>query len=182
MVQFNELYITPDNKRLVIEAQVKDLQYYDNVYISRVIIDNQDTYKENTPSNDPVYTYDVESNSKKVRLELDYTDLTINNKMLFVYIQTTGNPASNTPCGMDNQTTLGVVINRYTIYKYIITNLKTLNNTCVPPAYFIDGILKIKALDLAIDTGHYIEAIKLYNKFYSKVRIITINNNCNCNG
>ena len=180
MVQFNELYITPNSKNLVIEAQVKNLSYYANVYIDKIIIDNQDTYKDNGPSNNPVYTYTASKNSKSIRLELDYTDLTITNKMLFVYIVTTGNPTSNTPCGMDNQTTIGVVVNRYLIYKYLMNNIKEMNNKCSLPQHFIDGILKLKSFDLSIDTGHYIEAIKYFNmfKFNNKTGII---NNCNCN-
>lgn len=182
MVQFNELYITPDSKRLVIEAQVKDLNYYNNVYISEVIIDNQDTYKDNGPSNSYVYKHTVSGNSKSVRLELDSTDLTINNKMLFVYIVTGGAPTIDTPCGMDNTITIGVVINRYIIYKYIMSNIKDIGNTCKPSKSFIDAILRLKALDLSIETGHYTEAINFYNKFFLSKKLNVTTNSCGCNG
>ena len=46
MVQFNELRITPDNKELIIDVSVKDLDIYTNVYLDYIMIDNQDTFIE----------------------------------------------------------------------------------------------------------------------------------------
>ena len=38
MIEFKELRVTPDGKTLIIDAAVKDLSYYDNVYIKSVTI------------------------------------------------------------------------------------------------------------------------------------------------
>ena len=46
MVQFNELRITPDNRELIIDVSVKDLDIYTNVYLDYIMIDNQDTFIE----------------------------------------------------------------------------------------------------------------------------------------
>ena len=62
MIQFNELRITPDGKKLVIDASVKDLNYYNNVYIDAVIVDTQNTYVSSGPSSKPVFYYEVATN------------------------------------------------------------------------------------------------------------------------
>ena len=56
MVEFKELKITPDGKNLIINASIKDLEYYKDVYIDSVIIDTQDTYLPSGPSSNPIYT------------------------------------------------------------------------------------------------------------------------------
>ena len=60
MVQFNELRITPDNKELIIDVSVKDLDIYTNVYLDYIMIDNQDTFIEDGPSDNPIYTHTIE--------------------------------------------------------------------------------------------------------------------------
>ncbi len=62
MVDFNELRVSPDRKNLIIDVSIKDLSYYENVYIDSIIIDTQDTYIPSGPSNSPIFTYEVISN------------------------------------------------------------------------------------------------------------------------
>lgn len=182
MIQFNELYITPDNKNLIIRAQVKNLEYYNNVYISEVVIDSKDTYIDNGPSDNTVYRYSVQGDSKSVYLNLDNIDLNLNEGLFFVYVITKGAPSSNTPCGMDNSVTVGAVINRYIAYKIIMSNIKDISNKCSIHRNFIDAILGLKAFDIAIETKHYIEAIKIYKKFIGASKYNISYNKCNCNG
>ena len=42
MVAFQELRITPDGQKLIIDVSVKDLEYYTNVYLDTIQIDTQD--------------------------------------------------------------------------------------------------------------------------------------------
>ena len=37
MVDFNELRVSPDRKNLIIDVSIKDLSYYENVYIDSII-------------------------------------------------------------------------------------------------------------------------------------------------
>lgn len=60
MIEFRELRITSDGKYLIIDAAVKEHSYYENVFIDSIVIDTQDTYVQNGPSNNPVYQYKVE--------------------------------------------------------------------------------------------------------------------------
>ena len=57
MIQFNTLKITQDGKNLIINASVKNLEYYTNVLIGSIVIDNQDTYSTRGPSSNPVYKH-----------------------------------------------------------------------------------------------------------------------------
>lgn len=216
MIQFNELRVTPDNKKLIIDASVKDLQYYNNVYIDAVIIDTQDTYVANGPSTKPIFSYEVptenetvysipecngctpvrteeddeicftgnEDGEKRVRLELDSRTLgvSLDSTLFFVYIVAKGVPSPDTPCGMDNQTTLGVVANLYPFYRSSVNYMKEVENDCDIPREFIDSILRFKAFELSIKTGHYTQAIKYWNKFFKEIKSTTINTGCKCYG
>lgn len=59
MIHFNELRYSKDNKYLVIDAAIDSQDYYDDVVINSIIIDNQDTFVANGPSSTPIYTYEV---------------------------------------------------------------------------------------------------------------------------
>jgi hypothetical protein len=215
MVQFNELRITPDGKYLIIDASIKNEEYYNNVIIDSIIIDSQDTFIPSGPSNNPLYTYKVSKqynnnvysisedcncnpvmtedksyclikndksvNDKSVRLILNTQDIgvSIQDNMLFVYAVTSGTPAPNTPCGMDNYYTLGTVVYLYSLYRQSIYYLKELDS-CNIPANLIDIILRIKAIELSIKTGNYTKAIQYWNKYIKGLSNHNISN-CKCN-
>lgn len=62
MIQFNELRVTPDGKRLIVDVKVPDIKYYENIYIDTIQIDNQNTFIENGPSSQPLYVYTIGDN------------------------------------------------------------------------------------------------------------------------
>lgn len=184
MVQFNELRIIPDGTQLIIDISVKDLEYYTDVYLDEILIDTQETFIETGPSTQIVYSKTVEGNLKSVRLELSTGDLlpSLKDNLFFVYVKTKGTPASNTPCGMDNITTTGVVTNLYPLYQQAFSYIKELSDTCIIPRNFINFILQYKAFQLAVRTGHYTEAIKFWKRLYQEVEYITVINKCGCYG
>ena len=59
MIHFNELRYSKDNKYLVVDAAIDNQDYYENVVLDSIIIDNQDTFVANGPSSNPIYTYKV---------------------------------------------------------------------------------------------------------------------------
>lgn len=65
MIHFNELRYSKDNKYLVIDAAIDSQDYYDNVVIDSIVIDNQDTFIANGPSSTPIYTYKVSDTYSK---------------------------------------------------------------------------------------------------------------------
>lgn len=190
MVHFNELRITSDGQHLIIDVSVLSEDYYKNVYIDSIVIDNQDTYVGSGPSSNPVYQYSVPDvmskltkkyvSSKHVRLDLTPTDLPLNG-LLFVYVRTKGTPAADTPCGLDNMTTLGTVTNMYPFYQQAMNYIGELANNCSVPQNFTDYILKMKGLELAMRTGNYTDAIKFYNKFFNgKENTVVRKGGCSC--
>ena len=44
MLDINELYITPDSKKMIIDVSVKDDEWHKDAYIESIIIDTQDTF------------------------------------------------------------------------------------------------------------------------------------------
>lgn len=59
MLQWNELRITPDGKHFIIDVSIEAQDYYDDIILDSIIIDNQDTYVANGPSSKPIYTYNL---------------------------------------------------------------------------------------------------------------------------
>lgn len=192
MIHFNELKITPDSKHLVIDVSVRNEAYYKNIYIDSIVIDNQDTYVGSGPSSKPIYTYNVPDiipkltneavSQKHVRLYLDSTDVGGSlNGLFFVYVRVKGTPTADTPCGMDNITTLGTVSNMYPFYQQAMDYIKEIESNCSFPQAFTDYILRLKALELAIRTGNYPDAIKYYNRFFSgKEKTFIRKGGCGC--
>ena len=122
---------------------------------------------------------------KSYRIEINKNDstLTFKDNLLFVYVKTNGTPASDTPCGMDEETTLGVTLYHYPIYNAMMNSIKELEKNCEVPKNFINSILRFKAFELAIDTEHYNQAIIYYNKFIKNISLNKVTSNkCNCYG
>lgn len=191
MVQFNELKISSDYIKLIIDVSVKDIAYYENVYLSEIYIDTQDTFVQSGPSNNTCYKkelYIIQDNTKvypkSIRLELGIDQIlpSLKDNLFFIYIKVTGNPSVDTPCGMDNSTTIGVIYDKYSIFKNAMNYIDEINNTCNIPKNFIDYILKYKAFQYSLNTGHYIKAIEYYNKFIKNINTNVQPVNCNCNG
>ena len=190
MVHFNELRITSDGQHLIIDVSVLSESYYKNVYIDSIVIDNQDTYVGSGPSSNPVYSYYVPNgvsqltkktySQKHVRLVLTPNDLPLNG-LLFVYVRAKGTPAADTPCGLDNITTLGTVTNMYPFYQQAMNYIGELASNCSIPQNFTDYIIKLKGLELAIRTGNYPDAIKYFNKFFkNKSDVVIRKGGCGC--
>lgn len=184
MIIIEELQVTKDAKNLIIGARVRKDRYYTDVYIDKIIIDTEETYVEGGPSKSPIYSKQLEGNNKEVNLSLDKLDLGVHpyNHLFFVYITVKGTPSSDTPCGMDNVNTLGVTMYSGDYYKTFMSYIKEMNNTCQVPQGLIDTILRYKALNASIDSGHYIQGIKYFNKWFSGKTTLPITSNCGCNG
>lgn len=191
MIHFNELKITPDNKHLIIDVSVSNESYYDNVYLDSIIIDNQDTYVGIGPSSNPIYEYTVHdtvspvtgapNGVKHIRLDLDTIDIENLQGLFFVYVRVKGTPSPDTPCGMDNIITMGTVTNMYPFYQQAMNYIGELASNCSVPQNFIDYILRLKGLELAIKTGNYPDAIKYYNKFFNgKESVVIRKGGCSC--
>ena len=184
MIQFNELRITPNDDKLIIDVSVKDLDIYSKVFLDSITIDNQDTFIENGPSDTPKYTHIIEdttpdsSGLKQYRLVLSSSDINTFDDLLFVYVKAKGIPDPSTPCNMDNTTTMGVVCNLRNILQSFMPYIREVESECNIPKKFIDYILRFKALELSITTGNYILAVRYWSKFF-KDKLINTSSTCN---
>ena len=183
MIKFTELRV--QKGRLTIVAEVREIDdYYDNVYIDKIIVDTQDTFTTSGPSANPIYSVTVDGNQKKFSITLSPTQLgieSIENTMFFVYAKAKGTPAPGTPCGFDDEYEVGVTFSLCPIYNATMGYVKQVNNTCEIPKDFVNMILQFKAIQYSIDSGHFTQAIAYYNKFYKNLSVNT-HSTCGCHG
>ena len=184
MIIFNKIKISQDYRYIIIDAEMDNSDYYKDMYIDSVIIDNQDTYTANGPSSNPIYTYQTQG-ERSIHLELTKVDLnisTLEKNMFFIYVIAEGTPAPDTPCGLDVNIVSKVLVNTYPIYRDIMKYIKELGDTCRTPYNLIDKLLQLKMLDICVQVGNNIEAIRIWKTYFRNIIDNNINTNCNCNG
>ncbi len=204
MIIFDQLRISDDGKRMYINAHVNKADYFNDIYIDSIVIQTADKVSETDPglpTSDYVYIKKTDENAKELNLVLEASDLSrswesdsnaiafgrgdMSNTLFFVYIKCKGTPGSCTPCRLDEETTLGVVFDENVLHQKVMDYTKELVADCSVPSAFIDFILLWNAFKSAIETEHYIPAIKFYNMLFDEVgkscQSRTIKT-CRCNG
>lgn len=177
MIRFNELRVTSDRKHLVIDVQIEELDYYQDVFLDTIIIDTQKTFIPTGPSSKPLMTIDC----GRVKHYRDYIDIdTIADNLFFVYAISVGEPLETTPCGLTEQSILGVTYDKYPMYLQGMSLLNQLNG-CDPAGDLIDYILTHKAFDISLQTGNYLKAIEYWNEFFNE-KEKNISYKCGCHG
>lgn len=195
MIKFNELRV--HNGHLLIDAEVRHTEklingqivdLYEDVYISQIKIDTQDTFLTTGPSENLIYESNISAGTKHITLDIDasdffveYQNIDMNKTMFFVYVIAEGTPSPYTPCGMDNMTSVGVTFSTCPIYNETIQYAKEIEKDCILPKAFINMILQYKAIQYSIVSGHYTQAVNYYKKFYNGLNT-DIKSPCNCNG
>lgn len=193
MIQFNELRIVEG--KLIIDISVKELACYDDVKIGSVKLDNQNTFSLNGPSDNAFVVPSGEihwgdTDHKTAHIELtqrtfleNTSTISLNNDLIFVYALVSDDsvPSPDTPCGMDNAYSSGAVANLKRLYNKGMSYIREVANSCEIPVGFADFILKYKAFVLSLKACDFQQAIKFWNKFFSKdTKIIT--RGCGCHG
>lgn len=204
MIIFDQLRISDDGKRMYINAHVNKADYFNDIYIDSIVIQTADKVSETDPglpTSDYVYIKKAEENAKELNLVLEASDLSrswesdpkaiafnrgdMSKTLFFVYIKCKGTPGSCTPCRLDEETTLGVVFDENVLHQRVMDYTKELVADCSVPSAFIDFILLWNAFKSAIETEHYIPAIKFFNMMFEEVgkscQSRTIKT-CGCNG
>lgn len=188
MIDFNNFQIYYNGNKIIIDVSIKEKSYYENVYLDSITIDTQDTFIQGGPSSKACYTHTIDGNQKQYYLEITQNDLipSLKENLFFVWVKAKGIPDPSTPCGEDNQTSLGILLWMYPIYKQVYCFADKIDcNNCNTDFYksFIDLILKIKSLQTAILLGDSTKALKYYNKFFKdKLNTNLLIKKCNCNG
>lgn len=201
MIRFNELKI--EDNYIIIDVQIEEDEYFKDMYIDSIVIDTQDTFIANGPSNKAIYTKTFNSedennpcittkmeenvffsNNNRVRIYISAKELNvdIHKTMFFVYAIAGGTPAADTPCRWDENKALHTLVDVQLLYNTMIQYVKELGKECSTPDNFINAILQFNAIDLALKTNQYPLAIELWKRFYSDIESNAVLPNCGCNG
>lgn len=181
MVVFEQCRIDDEGTKLILDVSIENLSYYDNVYISDIIITTEEGFTSKTDilRNKP----EIPDNCKRLRTCISASDMIgtdFNKHIYFVYIIVKGYPAPNTPCGMDNDTYMCVAVNMRPIYNKAMGYIRELKSSCDIPKGFIDMILRLKAFQLSLRTGNYPVAIEQWETFFKDRVSVSSSKNCGC--
>lgn len=170
MIKYNDLRIEGNN--LIIDFEVEDKSYYENVSIQGVRVDTPLTYGKNTP----YYIYDGDDVTR-YKNEVFIPD--VKKELLIITPQVYAALPPDTPCGADIIDT-AAIYDRNVLLDKGLGYLKELGDTCEISRGFVDYILKRYALDMAIATCNYRAAIK-YWQMLTITKGMTLKG-CGCHG
>lgn len=149
---------------------------------TQVMINNEESIVTKTPIG-----------PKEITLYVDAETLGVSNfneNIFFIYIFTEGTPklTDTDMCGIDEVKTMAIAVNLRPIYDRSMAYIKELGDSCHIPTGFIDRILRLKAFDLALKTGHFVEAIKQWHNLVENKPLVTpdfsgstsSSSGCNC--
>lgn len=201
-VIFDQLRISDDGSKMYLSAHVNKADYFKDVYIDSIAILTSEKVSETNPffpTSNYIYREDVEGNKKEINLVLTPEDFVrvwepepeamkfkgsdMSNTLFFVYIKTKNAPDSCTPCRLDEEMNLAVTFDENMLYQRVMNYTKELVKDCTTPTGFIDFILLWNAFKAAIETEHYIPAIKFFNMLFGTMNgKITDIKECGCHG
>lgn len=175
---------------------------FDKVYIDSITIVTADKVSETdpgVPTSDYIYKRTFKCNKKHVGLVLTAQDFmktwetdpramrflssNMSKTLFFVYVKVRGVPGKCTPCALDREYTVGVTFDVALLYQRVMGYTKELANTCEIPQDFADFILLWNAFKAAVETEHWIAAIKYYNMLFEGTTLPSSSNKgCGCHG
>ena len=188
MVRFNVLKISSDGSCFTVNVSVDSASYYTNRYITDIFIDSDTTFNNSTTHSDKAVHVELDEHQKSFIKTFSATELSgilssrsLKGRMLYVFVELDGAVTGDAPCNSDVDAFLGIAVDWNHIYHGSLKYMKQVTKECCNiPKEFIDYILRIKALELALKTGHYMTAKDLWNKFFSKKKYM-VSSICGCN-
>lgn len=107
------------------------------------------------------------------------------NSFFIVEVEVQGTPAENTPCKYDKSKESIVIYNKQLPFKQALGYLHDMDD-CTPSKSFIDFILRLKGLELAVAGCNYQQAAKYWKWFVGNVTDpcskVKRKSNCGCHG
>lgn len=206
MILFDQLRISDDGKRMYINARVNGADYFKDVYIESITIMTSDKVSETNPqipTSDFIFTKTMDEGTKELDLVLTTADFIktwestpqamafnqsdMSKTLFFVYIKAKvakdGSLGECTPCTLDEEITLGVVFDENILHQRVMDYTKGLIADCSVPVDFMDFILLWYAFKSAVDTEHYIAAIKFFNMLFGMgTNQDVLIKSCGCHG
>lgn len=124
--------------------------------------------------------YTLSLSVKDILFLLDGETTSDNTPLFVVYVKTKGTPHPDTPCGEDQEYTMGIAINKCPILNYILETAEQIKSHCTIPKLYIDNLLKYQAFILAVKAGNFNKAVEYWKQFYNKGNFKINYNKCNC--
>lgn len=200
MIKVNDFGVTYDGKFLVIDISVRDIKCFkeevtqevdgveqtvlvDKVFIDKVYIVNHhqmgdgDAYKEN-------YLYKIElgedEHETNLRELISCQDIAnLDTDLFFLIVETKGEP-SNGYRGMNP--TITATFYQERVYQNFMDGMKEIaaqdENHCMPPRWLIDMQLRLKALEVAIESCNWLLACKWWREMFDAPK--DKERKCNC--
>lgn len=202
MVVFNELRLSDDKKKLIVDCFIENLNIYSNMYIKEIAVDY---YKNVETSGDPSeHAITIYSNTgndtsvKAVSVCLKEEDLTssfgtthFEGGLFYVFVICDGTPAASVaslPCGYDEDTEIGIVPDWELLYeigmKYIMNMASSCFDKCTDESPFMHFILLWNSLKMALSTCEYNVLEKIWDmilRTYRRDGTTMVVNGCGCN-
>lgn len=177
MVLFDQLRISDDGQKMYINVRVNPAEYFENIYLDKITIMTADKVSDIAPelfTEEYIYqTVFDDEDVKEANLVLRasdfnerFTKTTLSKDLFFVYVTCKGVPDPCTPCRLDEMTTVGVTFDFALLHQRVMNYTKQLVGNCTVPQGFTDFILLWNAFRSAVETEHFIPAIKFYNMLF----------------
>lgn len=212
MIIFDQLRISDDGKRLYINLHVNNADYFEHVYLDSLTIMTHEKVSGVTdpmsPTEDYIYKKTYEGSQKEEALVLTAEDFfkiwetdpkamrfrysEMSKTLFFVYVKVKiaidEGEDFDIPCGLDREITVGVTFDTAMLYQLVMNYTRELAQDCVVPQGFTDLILLWNAFKSAIETEHYIPAIRFWDMLFGKEGKGIIGNGsinskgCGCHG
>jgi hypothetical protein len=196
MLLFDQLRISDDGKRMYINIHVNFAKEFDNIMLDSITIVTADKVSENhpeSPSEDyiykKVYTEDLQVDNlvlTPVDMNENFMKDTFSQDLFFVYVKCKGTPDPCTPCRLDEEITVGVTFDENILYQHVMDYTKQLADTCQIPVGFADFILLWNAFKAAVETEHFLPAVKYWKMLFGNSGenqlSLTNHKNCGCHG
>lgn len=191
MVKFNELGVTRDGRRLIIDVSVRNIDSLKDVYIDKIYVINHHNYADGADL-DEICSYsesfapftEDEEGKKSVTCVVNEDEVPgLADDLLFVAVKTSGT-ASGEYKG--ENPVVGVTYHADRVYSEFMDAMKEIalskDSECEPPRWFIDLHLRLRALEAAIESGDFALACKWWREFFAHIEPGKNKRMCHCNG
>lgn len=185
MILFNELRMTDDKSRLIIDCHIEGLDIYKDMYIKNIYVDYYGNREVTLPSARCVKVYenaDDEGNPvttvQAVRVNLDLSDAvrkqfiisTFAGGLFYVTVECDGTvPAtvSTMPCGYDTSVDYGVIVDWEMLYTLGMRHATTYNFGCgaCGDDDFETFVLMWNSIKLAVQSCDFTVMERFWEKF-----------------
>ena len=183
MVTFNELRISDDYGCLIVDCEVERVDIYNDMYIKSVYLEYyKNANAASMPSSKAACIYENKNDDKKVKaLRLSVLESSLGrmnlgttsfkNGLFYIIVNCDGMmPPSiiNYPCGYDEQTKIGAVVDWKTFYNIGMSYVNSLFNGCNPCpdlTGFEHFAVLWNALKMALSTCDWNLVAELWDKF-----------------